>query len=80
MPPGKESVSFHRINDNIAYPLDARIIVIPSDNDALKIGYIINPGEVRVITGLIEEPLPSTFKIKVVTSEGVETVHEIRQR
>ncbi len=54
VPPGEESISFHRINDNIIYPLYAHIVVIPTSSDASSIGYIIDPGKVRVIVSFIE--------------------------
>ncbi len=80
VPSGKESVIFHRINDNLVYPLNAYILVIPLDNTASNMSYVIGPGETRVIVGFVKERLPATFKIKVVTSQGAEATYLVKQR
>ena len=79
VPVGDDSVSFDRFDDNIVYPLDAHIVVIPTADDASEIGYVIRPGEVKSVALFITEPLPESFSVKVVTENGVEAVFNIRR-
>jgi len=76
---GGDSVSFDRFEDNIVYPLDVHIVVIPTADDASEIGYVIRPGEVRSVALFITEPLPGSFSVKVVTENGVEAVFNVRR-
>ena len=75
---GEDGVSFDRLDDNILYPLDAYIVIIPTA-DAYEIGYVIRPGEVKSIALFITESLPESFSVKVVTENGVEAAFNIRR-
>jgi len=79
VPPGGDGVSFDRISDNIVYPLDAHIVIIPTADDASEIGYVIRPGEVKSVALFITESLPESFSVKVVTENGVEAVFNIKR-
>jgi len=79
VPAGGDGVSFNRTTDNIVYPLEAHIVIIPTADDASEIGYIIKPGEVRSIALFITEPLLESFSVKVVTENGVEAVFNVKR-
>jgi len=79
VPAGRNSVLFDRFDDNIVYPLEAHIVIIPTADDASEIGYVIRPGEVKSIALFITEPLPESFSVKVVAENGVEAVFNIKR-
>jgi len=73
------SIAFNRLDDNLLFPLEAHIVVIPTVDDASEIGYVIRPGEVKSVALFITEPLPESFSVKVVTENGVEAVFNIKR-
>ena len=79
VPAGEDSISFDRLDDNIIYPLDVHIVVIPTADDASEIGYVIRPGEVKSVALFITESLPESFSVKVVTENGVEAVFNVKR-